>query len=188
MKSTILFILAILFSAQVCFAQKKVTTINWEAERPLTWNDFKGQALSSSLWGAMTYGALNYSFKNISGNNYLLIIEVTFDTKKSWVKPKEKTDYLLAHEQCHFDMYEIYERIFVKKLKKENVLTGKNMNDKIQKTFLKTFNELSRFQDKYDKETNHSKDAEKQSEWSIKIKKLLDENKEFAKREIEVIL
>jgi hypothetical protein len=184
MKTKIIFILSFLLSLQISSAQKTDEQISWDAARPLTWKDFKGHADKSSPFDALTHGATMFKIANVSGKEYKFIITVDFDPKTSWVKANSETDKLLAHEQCHFDLFEVYSRIFVKRLVEGKVLEGKNCIDKSSKIYKDTFGELSKLQAKYDDETNHSKNEEKQKEWSDKIKKLLDDNKDYAKREI----
>ncbi|MGQ0828758.1 MAG: hypothetical protein ACT4ON_10220 [Bacteroidota bacterium] len=164
--------------------QKQNETINWDANRPLVWSDFKGRPDNALPYHALTAGSLSCSFEKVSANESKLLIHMSFDTKKSWVKPKKATDELLIHEQCHFDIYEIYTRILVKKIEEENALIGPKYGEKTQKIFEKNFDELMKFQKKYDKETDHSKNEEKQKEWTEKIKNMLEENKQYEKREI----
>jgi len=183
-------VLLFLISSQVGVAQKQKQkqkekeTINWDAGRPLTWTDFKGRPDNALPYHALTAGSLSCSFEKVSANESKLVIHMGFDTKKSWVKPKKATDDLLVHEQCHFDIYEIYTRILVKKLEEENALSGPKYGEKTQKIFEKNFDELMKFQKQYDKETDHSKNEEKQKEWTEKIKSMLEEYKPYAKREI----
>ena len=183
MKAIILFITALLLSAQFSIAQKD-EKISWDATRPLTWKDFKGRPDNSISYDALTHGSTTFQIQNVSGNNYKFILSVDFMTKTSWAKSKKETDKLLAHEQCHFDLFEVYSRIFVRKLVEGKVLEGKNFIDKTQKIYKDTFDELMKVQAKYDKETDHSKIETKQAEWEEKVKKMLDENKDFAQREI----
>jgi len=174
----------VLICIQISVAQKPKTTLEWEADRPLVWADFKGRPNNAFPFDALTEGSLSCNFEKVSLSESKLVIQMGFDTKKSWVKVKKATDKLLIHEQGHFDIFEIYTRIFVKKLEEENALSGAKYGEKTQKIFEKNFDELMKFQKKYDKETDHSKNEEKQKEWTEKIKQLLDDNSQYAKREI----
>lgn len=185
MKIKFIFILYLLLSIQICNAQNNNNgKILWDEKRPLTWKDFKGHADNSSPYDAVTHGATMFKIANVSGNDYKFIMTVDFDPKTSWVKAKKDSDELLSHEQCHFDLFEAYARIFVRKIEEGKILGGKNFIDKIQKIYNDTFAELMKVQHKYDDETDHSKNEKKQKEWSKKIQKMLDENKYFVKREI----
>jgi hypothetical protein len=184
MKLKFLLLFYLLFVVQICFAQKSDAKLSWEQERPLTWKDFKGREDNSSPFHALTNGSIAYRIANVSGNEYKFVLEVGFVYKGSWVKKKMKTDKLLEHEQRHFDIVEIYARIFVKRLEEENVFEGKKFSEKVPKIYKKMTEELNKFQQQYDKETHHSTDEVKQAEWNEKIKLLLEENKAYAKREI----
>ncbi len=186
MKTNLILLFSLLLFVQICTAQKKEGLINWVSDKPLVWNDFKGRADNSSPFDALTMGNIGYSFETITPNKeYKLILDIGFDPKKSWVKSKKNTDKLLLHEQCHFDIFELYMRILVKKIEEEKILNGMKFSDKMEKVYKKTFSELVKFQKKYDDETNHSKDEDKQKEWLEKVSKLLDEHKQYAKREIQ---
>ena len=184
--NSILLLIILLFFVQISSAQKKEGLINWSPDRPLVWNDFKGKADNSSPFDALTMGNIGYRFEAITQNTeYKLLLDIGFDPKKSWVKAKKGTDKLLLHEQCHFDIFELYTRILVKKIEEQKILSGAKFSDKMEKVYNKTFVELIKFQQKYDKETNHSKNEDKQKEWLDKVKQLLDEHKAYSKKEIQ---
>jgi hypothetical protein len=185
MKKIILIIL-ISLTVQVSYGQKKNNLISWEEGKLLTWDDFKGRATGASPYEATTYGALDINFELVpeTQNKLRFILQVNFDKKKSWVKKKKGTDKLLKHEQLHFDIFELYARMFIKKLEEENALSGEKYGGKVKKIFNKNFKDLMKFQQQYDKETNHSKNEEQQKEWIIKVKDLLKEYKGYTKREI----
>ena len=92
---------------------------------------------------------------------------------------------MLRHEQGHFDIYEIYGREIMKQLKETKAMSGKNFSDNVEKIFRKGFADLNKLQKKYDQETNHSKNKEKQDEWTKKLKKMLDDRKDYKVKEVE---
>lgn len=169
---------------QSSFGQKKTKLIQWEEDRPLTWEDFKGRPSVTTSYYAMTYGMLEPAFAPIDGGKYKFTLAVSFDTKRSWVKKGKGTEELLLHEQNHFNIFEIYARIFMKRLKDEDVFEGKNFSKELNKIFQKTFKELTNIQDKYDKETNHSINKTKQKEWNEKLSNMLLEYQDYAYREV----
>lgn len=184
MKIRFLFVLSFLMVTQLCLGQKTNEIISWDTLRPLVWSDFKGRPTNSIPFAALTSGTFSCNFEKISDTESKLVITMGFDTKKSWVKAKKATDKLLIHEQGHFDIFEVYARIFVKKLEESNALSGPKYGEKTKKIFEKNFDELMKLQGKYDRETDHSKNEEKQVEWTAKIKSMLEENKQYAKKEI----
>lgn len=96
--------------------------IPWNAERPLTWIDYRGipdPGASPSI-GARTHLLLAYSYQYIkdydaSSRRYRayvyassLKVDCLFDPYESWVRPDAQSDRLLNHEQRHFDLAEVY--------------------------------------------------------------------------------
>jgi len=143
--------------------------IEWGAERKLTWKDFKAHPDKNSTNAALTSSSINIEFGyNNSGLKYN--IKCRFDQSLSW--GRIKNDYILAHEQGHFDIAEIHARILNKSLKayKFNSRTvGKDVN-RIYESIMK---EHHAFQNQYDQETNYSRDPAQQNAWKIKIEETL---------------
>jgi len=182
------FILAVLISIlnlSILTAQPSEATIYWDKDRPIKWSDFKAKPVKSSPYDAQTQGSLNYVFDNNGPGAYTFKLYVKFDKQKSWSKPEEQNDNLLKHEQGHFDIYEIYGRIIMKRLKEAKVFSSDKFSERVQKIFNKAFDELQKFQQKYDSETKHSKDKEKQAEWNKKLENMLKELDEYKVKEVE---
>ena len=150
--------------------------ISWSQEKKLTWADYKGQAKTDTDAAASTatYLGIEYNFNN-KGFDYK--ITCSFSRTKSW--GLHKTDYILAHEQGHFDIAEIFARKLNKKMS-EYKFNKNNFKDDLKKIYLTITVEKEEMQNDYDKETNHSINKEKQAEWLSKIDKLLGEYKTFA--------
>ena len=165
-------------------AQVPKGLIYWSKDRPLTWSDFKGKPMKKSPYHAQTQGGLNYTFDSKGPGEYVFKLNVKYDEQKSWSKPKEQTDNLLQHEQGHFDIYEIYGRIIMKRLKDAKALSGTKFSGKVEKIFTKAFADMSKLQQEYDKATNHSKDLEKQQEWNKKIEQMLKDLEDHIVKEI----
>ena len=185
MKHVLISLIAFIFSLSNGMAQPEKGFIFWVEERPLQWEDFKGKPNMSSSYHAQTQGVLNYGFESKGPGVYTFKLNVKFNEKESWAKPKETTDNLLNHEQGHFDIYEIYGRLIIKRIKESKALSDRKFSDRVQKIFKKTFAELQDFQQEYDKETNHSKDKEKQIEWKKRLQDRLKNLKEYQVKEIE---
>ena len=86
----------------------------------------------------------------------------------------------MQHEQLHFDITELYARLFRKRLA-ENIKSTGDLSkiSGISNTIMKEWQEE---QDDYDKETNHSMNEKKQAEWNLNLKQRLDALKEFASK------
>ncbi|GAB3926611.1 DUF922 domain-containing protein [Mucilaginibacter myungsuensis] len=93
----------------------KAQVIEWQENRPLVWKDFAGKPDLRSGYSAATSSAITYSYerKTTDSVNYYFSFKVrcTFDTQVSFVRSKEHhLPDLLAHEQLHFDISELYAR------------------------------------------------------------------------------
>ncbi|MGN7787968.1 DUF922 domain-containing protein [Niabella sp. 22666] len=157
--------------------RKHEMEIEWDGKRRLTWEDFKAnvpEAPSKFLVAATT------SCEIAVESNVLIAFKKPkfFATNKfncyaSWVKPGQTNDSLLRHEQCHFDIAEIYRRKLQKQLDEADISFAeaermmKEMTRKIGKAYQ---NE----QAVYDEETRHGLNREKQKEWELKVAALLN--------------
>lgn len=138
--------------------------VDWQADRPLKWADFKAKPPQGTAHAALTYSgiSLDLAFRN---GTYDIEIKAQFDKTKSWHKKEANSDHLLNHEQLHFDITELHAR----KLRKA-LVTGRWRNSA---AFEKAINEvyadnqqsLSNLQDQYDKATEHSLIETAQKEW-----------------------
>lgn len=90
-------------------------TVYFTSSKGLNWNDFKGKPENNSPAVAMTASGFGYQadFKS-TGNKAQLNIAIYcyFNKKNSWVRPGKTTEYILNHEQHHFDISFIAANIF----------------------------------------------------------------------------
>ncbi len=115
-----------------------------------------------------------------------LTVITKFNTSLSWMKPEAKGKaYVLKHEQGHFDIFEIFARRCRKALM-EAKLTNKNAAKKILEIIEKNRQQAYKYQDKYDKQTQHSQKVEKQEEWNKKIAAELKELEAFSSPILEI--
>ena len=106
-------------------------------------------------------------------NGFDYKITCTFSKTKSW--GLHKTDYILMHEQGHFDIAEIFARKLNKKMS-EYKFNKNSFKEDLKEIYQSIAIEKDAFQNQYDEETNHSIKKEKQAEW---LKKISDQLKEF---------
>lgn len=146
------------------------TQIEWAADRKLTWNDFKGEPDLVEFPKALA--VTNSGFGYESGINMFkagkVFVQSVFNTQKSWVLPHGKTDYVLRHEQIHFDITEIYSRKLRKELADAKVTSGNS--ERAKSIFEKVFNELEQRQERYDSETARGSEKETQEHWEAVVK------------------
>jgi hypothetical protein len=153
-----------------CSAQVKgEELINWSDATRLNWADYKGRADRSSGAAASTATYLGIDY-NFSPKGLTYKITCSFSKTKSW--GLHKSEYILSHEQAHFDIAEIYARTLNKKMAayKFNPDTYK---EDLRKIYEEVLEQKDALQNKYDEETNHSINKEKQLEWLKAVQILL---------------
>jgi hypothetical protein len=150
--------------------------IDWSADRPLTWSDFKGTPDRTSPNAALTHSSINVEFGfNEKGMTHT--IKCRFNKSLSW--GRIKNDYILNHEQGHFDIAEIHARLLHKALL-DYSFNAKTVNDDVTKIYNKVVDAHVKLQKSYDAQTNHSIDTAQQNVWDKKIDSLLKVLKPFA--------
>ncbi|MCX6290170.1 MAG: DUF922 domain-containing protein [Bacteroidetes bacterium] len=158
-------------------------SIAWNVERKLCWDDFRGSAKDDDPADALTYTCNQTMFEAFSVGKRFTVesrVQCYFIKSKSWVK-KEKdkqVDYLLNHEQRHFDLAEVGAREFRKKLK-EVMFTSANFRDEVKRITGEVDEKYHRLQQQYDSESDHSRVKEMQEKWNAKIDSLLKELEDY---------
>jgi len=179
---TFFFILALSVSSFVS-GQTEDRKIFWNEETRLIWEDFQGVPLEKTLFHANTNTGLSYSW-GLKGTSQKMELEYSVKTffypEESWVQPSSKSEYLLKHEQLHFDISELHAR----KLRK--LLAGldaskinKDSREYLNKLYEKIDKERSAMQNAFDKESNHSLNKEAENAWQQFIKEELDKLIDF---------
>jgi hypothetical protein len=156
-------------------------SIVWSANKKLSWDDFKGIPDLNEEADALTYTTHQSGFSAFGvGNRFHVEAEVAccFIKTKSWVKAGMKTDYLLNHEQRHFDLAEVGAREFRKVLKTTN-FTAENFQKQVQRITTEIDEKYKKLQQQYDRESSHSRIEEKQKEWDAKIDAMLKALEEY---------
>lgn len=155
------------------------TFYTWSAERKLTWADFQGDIEPNAQEAAMTASSVEFGY-GMKANKISWIVTAKYFPEISWSKKNKQTDYILKHEQLHFDITELYARLLRQRLK-ENIKTAKDYS-KIKAISKQTLSEWNKEQNDYDKETNHSMNEKIQAEWNANVQERLDALSAFASK------
>src|SRR5258708_6369153 len=152
-------------------------TIHWSASRRLVWSDFKGRPDNTRDDAALTSSGIEFGYSYNERDGFSWHIACLFEKDKSWVRIKD--DYILAHEQGHFDITEI----FARKLNKE--LAAYRVNkDRVQQEapaiYQAVMKEQYEMENQYDDETDNSRKKDKQAEWLKKIRNELNGLEKYA--------
>jgi hypothetical protein len=171
LKAKYLFIPA-LFSGFAAAAQPtSEELIDWNVSRRLTWDDYKASPNPNNDAAASTTTYLRISY-NISSEGFTYKIRSQFSRTSSW--GRYKTDYVLKHEQGHFDIAEIFARKLNRQMH-DYVFNRRSYQKDLNRIYFGIENEREQMQNDYDLETNHSINQEKQALWFKKIDSLLRE-------------
>lgn len=170
------------YSNEIVPNDRSANRIKWSENVKLVQSDFKSKKKHLGInTAAITATSFGFEITNINGS-ITGSIYVEFFSSDSWWNPKmrniENKDFILKHEQLHFDICELYGRKLYKeilKLKKKNSLNSKT----IEKLYKNIEKEYKKFQDKYDAETNHSINKTAQLRWNELIDKKLNEYKKY---------
>ena len=157
----------------------KKAIIDWSPEVQLKWSDFKankkpmrGFAVAASTCG-FGYEGL------ISNDNISIKVYVRFYLNESWHDKQFDYPDVLAHEQLHFDICELFGRLLYKEVVRLRS-RGQLTENSLEIVYDDLIEQYDMFQDRYDEETDHSTIASKQREWNTKIRLELQRLSDYA--------
>ncbi|MDT0553699.1 DUF922 domain-containing protein [Urechidicola vernalis] len=173
-RRTIFFLLIACIIFQSITAQDN---IQWSKSRKLEWKDFQGQPNEDVYAAALTSYKIEITPSKVivDENNNIknfneLTVKAYFYKNHSWVV--EMNDYLLQHEQLHFDIAELFARkmrVEFKKLQAEKIANF----DTYYGVYKKLWAACREMQQAFDKESNHSINEVQNNLWVEKINSLL---------------
>jgi predicted secreted Zn-dependent protease len=150
--------------------------IPWLVERKLAWEDFYAEPRKNSEAVASTSTSLGISYQ-LEDGNLVYHISCNFAKQKSW--GLLKTDYILSHEQGHFDITEIAARRLYGALSQYN-FNSETYKQDINEVYNIIVKDKEQMQAEYDRITDHSRNRRLQYEWMEKIKLMLGETAMWA--------
>jgi hypothetical protein len=135
----------------------------------LVWENFKGKPpTDNGRTAAITMSGFGYaaSIKYSEGKGVLnLQVYCFFNKNKSWVKPGKTTEYILNHEQHHFDISYIAAAIFVDKIQSA-VISKSNYNVLLSRIYNECIDIMNKMQDDYDGQTRNGQELALQEKWN----------------------
>jgi predicted secreted Zn-dependent protease len=139
--------------------------INWKQGRKLQWSDFQGKPDVSSENAALTSTHINFQY-TIGEKDFSFQVSCQFNKHQSWVRVKDQS--ILAHEQAHFDLAELYSRKLKWALQHYKFRAGEAEKD-LDSIYENIMAEHHAAQTYYDQETDHSRNRDQQLSWQKKI-------------------
>lgn len=146
----------------------------WRRTARLSWNDFKGTPPPQAANAALTNSSISLNFS--SGSSFSYTIGCHFDQQKSWVRIQNSQ--VLAHEQGHFDLSEIYARL-LKKAMMQYRYDPATVSRDVQNIYQRMMQELQNRQNEYDQQTDHSRNEANQRKWLLTIEQELEELEKY---------
>ncbi|MGA0559458.1 DUF922 domain-containing protein, partial [Larkinella sp. VNQ87] len=147
-------------------------TVFYSPMRPLTWDDFQAEPRGGSRNAAAIFPTFSYEGHSNWVNGYLHV-ELTFKTfmikSLSWVRPGNKEEYALRHEQKHFDIVKLIVERFKQRIASDDAMDLDDYNSRIQFLYLEAYRSMNRWQEQYDQETQHGINRIEQERWNRKI-------------------
>ncbi len=146
-------------------------TVNYNPARKLTWADFQSEPRKGSHYAAEVFTSFSYEGKSMVKDGVIILnlnAKAYMLKPSSWARPDAKNAYSLNHEQRHFDITKIIVERFKRKIHPDS-LTLEDYNSITQYQFLESYREMSKMQNQYDEETNHSINQAAQERWNQKI-------------------
>ncbi len=165
MRKLILLFLGLFLLSSFVGGDKDVIT--WSKDRKLTWKDYRGKPKPRFAAASTVYSLGRYV--DGSGGKATAVIEAYFYCNDSWKKDDWINDEVLAHEQKHFDIVELFARKIRKKIDSMTFGSLKEAEEKVESLYQGLNKEMDVYQDLYDKETDGSMDGDGQRKWEKKI-------------------
>ena len=151
----------------------------WSADRRLTWRDFQGAAPQEGEEAAKTAYGVYYGWK-CNGRELEFLVIAAFHRDQSWVKAVVLTDSaesrrVLAHEQTHFNIAELYARRMRRRFAGLS-RPCRMSDDQLGAEARRILDEERVMQRRYDAETGHGLERREQAAWEVDIRRQLGLN------------
>lgn len=149
----------------------------WSARRLLVWSDFKGEPPGGGTEGARTAHAIHFAWICRSGGRFEFRATAAFLPHRSWVKPvvlrtPGESARVLRHEQAHFDISEVFTRRLRRRFA-ELPHPCDRRDGELNALAREVLEEEKAMQRRYDDETRHSLEIERQTVWETTVRRLL---------------
>jgi len=148
-------------------AKKTDSILIWSSNRKLRWSDFlSSKKLNNTDPTQSMIGITAKPYYTDSGT-YEYKILAYFHKFQSIANAKN--DYVLNHEQVHFDIAELFARKMRKEIAQLEATKGDLTSEDYTTIYTTLFNEYRAYQHQYDTETNHSTHYVMQQLWDAKV-------------------
>lgn len=151
-------------------------SMTWSDDLQLQWEDFNGTPTRGTTVVAVTASGLSFGFSTKMTETqlveYTAFVDAHFYPDKSWYVKERANSVILDHERLHFDITELHARKFKQRIAQTKF--DLRINSQMERIHNTITDDLRQMQQKYDTETDHSQNVDKQKEWQKFIKVQLD--------------
>jgi hypothetical protein len=180
MKNLLIFLFFSALSFNI-YGQEKNEKIKWDEKRPLKWADFKAEPDTTNDYSANTNSGMSYSWNYSTASGKPVLEHEVFSNfypNLSWVKDIENEEYLLAHEQLHFDISELHARKLRKAIEEYEI--ARNIRQDLKRIYSKIEADRVAMQNQFDRETSHSENREAEMKWRKFVASELEKFKDYS--------
>lgn len=172
-------------------AQDTTTVIEW-SEKKLTWEDFREDNTTEKYYkkaAARISSTIRVRRSDTISNNRMTVrIHAVMRPYHSWVRKRAVGNgKVLAHEQDHFEITELFARKLRKALS-EATFSGSNYPQKMEKLIKQFRKDLSSMQYQYDEETSHGANEQLQRWWHYFIINRQEELNNYKNAAVQVTI
>jgi Bacterial protein of unknown function (DUF922) len=144
----------------------------WQKEYKLRWEDFEGDIpydINDNA-AAATACSIGFEVRDTVDNGIVIAVFNIFYRKQSWVRSNGRMPDILAHEQGHFDICEIYTRMLRERIRtiSDHPFSG-DLKTRLRHIYYEVYKEYDSRQLAYETETNHGTDVAQQQKWANEI-------------------
>jgi hypothetical protein len=156
--------------AEYPVAASAAGSFEWAEDRKLSWDDFAGsyRPEHGDMAAAGTCCSIGFNAYLSPRGHIEVDIFNTFNPSSSWVLHDQRNPALLAHEQGHFDICELYTRKLRERVSKL-VVAASNFSEVYKRVYAELYKEYDAAQQRYEEETMHGLIEKKQLAWQMKI-------------------
>ena len=165
------------------FTKKTTNGVEWASRSKITWNDYKDTIPVNRVGDTWTVTGIRYHY-DMAHDSILVQVNAYFADSESWAMKDVETAYLLNHCQRNFDISEIYARKFRKIISGYFPQTA--FTDFIETNYDTIMYYRKAEEERYEKETNESKNKAMQAKWNKRIDSLLNTYSGFSSPEIHI--
>lgn len=154
--------------------------IEWSEKRKLRWSDYKGKPQKRNAVASTCY-ELRYIFPTTLDGvvQPTVSVRALFFPKDSWKLDAFANDYILSHEQGHFDLVEIFARRLRRAIHSREYNSLDDLYAHIHSMYDTINKKMEEIQELYDEETENSMNSVLQQKWNSIIQKELNELRNF---------